>query len=163
MSSVSICPLTLEGWHKRLHKKGMEISANNERVAMASVLVNTRNAGKSRKISADIPNNICWTKSFAKSLVHDDIIKWKHFPRYWPFVRGIDRSPVNSPHKDQWRGALMFSLICAWINGWVNNGEASDLRHHRVHYEVTVMGRVNYMGNMCSFSVRNILAGYRCN
>ena len=44
---------------------------------------------------------------------HDDVIKWKHFPRYWPFVRGIHRSPVNSPDKGQWRGALMFSLICA--------------------------------------------------
>ena len=30
---------------------------------------------------------------------HDDVIKWKHFPRYWPFVRGIHRSPVNSPHR----------------------------------------------------------------
>ena len=39
---------------------------------------------------------------------HDDVIIWKHFPRYWPFVRGIHRSPVNSPHKGQWRGALMF-------------------------------------------------------
>ena len=52
---------------------------------------------------------------------HDDVIKWKHFPRYWPFVRGIHRPPVNSPHKGQWRGALMFTLICARINGWVNN------------------------------------------
>ena len=43
---------------------------------------------------------------------HDDVIEWKHFPRYWPFVRGIHRSP----HKGQWRGALMFSLICVWIN-----------------------------------------------
>ena len=50
--------------------------------------------------------------------LHDDVIKWKHFPRYWPFVRGIHRSPVNSQHKGQWRGALMFSLIWAWINGW---------------------------------------------
>ena len=50
-------------------------------------------------------------------VTHDDVIKWKHFPRYWPFVRGIHRSPVNSPHKGQWRGALMFSLICVWING----------------------------------------------
>ena len=41
---------------------------------------------------------------------HDDVIKWKHFPRHWPFVRGIHRSP-NSPHKGQWRGTLMFSLI----------------------------------------------------
>ena len=48
-------------------------------------------------------------------------------------------SPVNSPHKGQWRGALMFSLICAWINGWVNNREAVDLRRYRAHYDVTVM------------------------
>ena len=70
---------------------------------------------------------------------HDDIIKWKHFPRYWSFVRGIHRSPVNSPHKGQWRGALMLSLICAWKQGWVNNREAGDLRHHRAHYDVTVL------------------------
>ena len=70
---------------------------------------------------------------------HDDVIKWKHFPRYWLFVRGIHRWPVNSPHKGQWRGALIFSLICAWINGWVNNREAGDLRRHRAHYDVTVM------------------------
>ena len=70
---------------------------------------------------------------------HDDVIKWKHFPRYWPFVRGIHRSPVNSPHKGQWRGALMFSLICVWINGWVNNREVGDLRLYRAHYGVIVM------------------------
>ena len=63
---------------------------------------------------------------------HDDVIKWKHFRRYWPFVWGIQWSLVNSPHKGQWHGDLMFSLICAWINGWVNNGEAGDLRHHLV-------------------------------
>ena len=61
------------------------------------------------------------------------------FPRYWPFVRGIHRSPVNSPHKGQWCGALMFSLICAWINRWVNNGEAGDLRRYRAHCDVIVM------------------------
>ena len=60
-------------------------------------------------------------------------------PRYWSFVRGIHRSPVNSPHKGQWRGALMFSLICTRINGWVNNGEAGDLRRHRAHYDAIVM------------------------
>ena len=60
-------------------------------------------------------------------------------PRYWPFVRGIHRSPVNSPHKGQWRGALMFTLICARINGWVNNREAGDWRRCRGHYDVTVM------------------------
>ena len=61
------------------------------------------------------------------------------FPRYWSFVRGIHRSPVNSPHKGQWRGALMFSLICAWINCSANNRDAGDLRRHRAHYYVTVM------------------------
>ena len=65
----------------------------------------------------------------------------KIFPRYWPFVWEIHRSPVNSPHKGQWRGALMFSLICVWTNGWVNNREAGDLRRHRYHYEVIVMNR----------------------
>ena len=52
---------------------------------------------------------------------------------------GIHRSPVNSLHKGQWRGALMFPLICVWINGWVNNGEAGDLRRYRAHYDVTLM------------------------
>ena len=71
--------------------------------------------------------------------VHDDVIKWKHFPRNWPFVRGIHRSPVNSPHKGQWRGALMFSLICVWINDWVNIREAGDLRRYRARCDVNVM------------------------
>ena len=73
------------------------------------------------------------------SINHDDVIKWKHFPRYWSIVRGIHRSPVNSPHKGQWRGALMYSLICVWINGWVNNRGAGDLRRYRAHCDVTVM------------------------
>ena len=68
---------------------------------------------------------------------------WRHqmetFSRYWPFVWGIHRSPVNSPHKGQWHGALMFSLICVWINGWVNNRETGDLRRYRAHYGVIVM------------------------
>ena len=67
-----------------------------------------------------------------------DVIKWKHFPRYWPFAQGIHRSPVNSPHKCQWRGALIFSLICTWTNGWVNNRDPGDLRRHLAHY-VTIM------------------------
>ena len=70
---------------------------------------------------------------------HDDVIKWKHFPRYWPFVRGPHRSPVNSPHKGQWRGALMLSLICVWINGWINNRVSGDLRRYRAHYDVIDM------------------------
>ena len=74
------------------------------------------------------------------SIRYYDVIKRKHFPCYWPFMRGNHRSPVNSPHKGQWRGALMFSLICSWINHWVNSDEAGDLRRYRNHYDVTVMG-----------------------
>ena len=80
-----------------------------------------------------------WIQCSCVSVFHDDVIKWKHFPRYWPFVRWIHRSPVNSPHKGQWRGALMFSVTGAWINDWVNNGKDGDLRCHRAHYDVTVM------------------------
>ena len=75
------------------------------------------------------------TRDLLRCLDHDDVIKWKHFPRYWPFVRGIHRSPVNSPHKGQWREALMFLFICARIN----NHDAGDLRRHRIHYDVIVM------------------------
>ena len=79
-----------------------------------------------------------WAKAWVVS-TYDDVIKRKHFP---PFVRGIHRSPGNSRHKGQWRGALMFPLICAWINGWVNNSEAGYLRRHRAHYDVIVMNIV---------------------
>ena len=54
-------------------------------------------------------------------------------------VRGIHRSSVNSPHKGQWRGALMFSLICSWINGWVNSRKAGDLRRNGAHCGVTTL------------------------
>ena len=68
-----------------------------------------------------------------KTYSNDDVTKWKHFPLYRPFVRGIHRSPVNSPHKGQQRGALMFSLNCVSIN------EAGDSRRDRAHYDATVM------------------------
>ena len=63
-----------------------------------------------------------------------DVNKLTHFLHYWPFVR-----PMNSPHKSHRRGALMFSLICARTNGWVNNGDAGDFRRHCAHYDVTVI------------------------
>ena len=91
-------------------------------------------------LSTEIPMRITWLD---RSDVN--VTWWRHqmetFWRYWPFVRGIHRSPVNSPHNGQCRGALMSSLICAWINGWLNNGEAGGLRCHRTHYDVTVMLR----------------------
>ena len=51
---------------------------------------------------------------------------------------------VNSPHKGQWRGALVFSLIWAWTNGWVNHRDAGYLKRHRSHYDATVMLPIRY-------------------
>ena len=79
------------------------------------------------------------TRRICGPITNNDVIKWKHFPHYWSFVPRNHRSPVNSPHKGQWRGALMFSLICAWINGWLNDREAGDFRRHRIHYDVIAM------------------------
>ena len=86
---------------------------------------------------------------------HDDVIKWKHFPRYWPFAQVIHRSPVNSPHKGQWRRALMFSLICAlnkrlskhsW--GWWFETQLRPLwRHCNICFTIVA----------CSGSVRSII------
>ena len=98
-----------------------------------------------------IPNISCFLNVYFVKW-HDDVTKWKHFPRYWPFVRGIQRSPVNSPHKGLWRGALMFPLICARINGWVHNREADDLRRHRAHHDVIVMEWHIFGGN-AAFSI----------
>ena len=98
-------------------------------------------------------NNHCW-KLFLKKInthhsvlfwilliiqLHDDAIKWKHFPCYWPFVRGIHQSLVNSPHKGQWCRTLLFFLNCTWTHGWVNNRGTGDLRRNRTHYDVIVM------------------------
>ena len=67
---------------------------------------------------------------------HDDVIKWKHFPRNWPFVRGIHRSgPGEFPTQRP-------VTPVTWINRWVNNHEAGDLRRYRAHYDVIVMDGV---------------------
>ena len=82
---------------------------------------------------------------------------WHHqtetFSRYWPFVWGIPQSLANSPHKGQWCGALMFSLICTWTKAWVNSREANDLRRHRAHYDVIVMSVCNRCGHYKSLTV----------
>ena len=71
--------------------------------------------------------------------LRDDVIKWKHLPRSCSFVRGVHRWPVDSPHKGQWRRALMASLSCARINNWANNRDSGDLSRHRAHCDISVM------------------------
>ena len=56
------------------------------------------------------------------------------FSAYWPCMKGIHQSPVDSPHKGRWSQTLMFSLICAWTNGWTNNQDAGDRRHHHAQW-----------------------------
>ena len=72
---------------------------------------------------------------------HDDVIKLKHFPCHWSLRH---RLPVNSPHKGQWRRALMFSLICDCTTVWINNRDAGDMRRHRAPYDFTVIANANY-------------------
>ena len=74
-----------------------------------------------------------------ESIIHDDVITWKHFLCCWPFMRGIHRSPVNFPHKDQWRGALMFFylrpnkwLSKQWRRLWFETPSGSLWRHCNV-------------------------------
>ena len=94
-------------------------------------------------VSSDGYHKHCntWPNAVRQQVIncHNDVIKWKYFPRYYPFVRGIHRWPVNSPHKGQWGGALVCSSICDWTNDWANNRDVGDLRRHCAHYDVTVM------------------------
>ena len=87
-----------------------------------------------------------------------DVINWKHFPRYWPFVRGIHRSPKNSPHKGRWRGVLILSLICVWKNGWANNREAGDLRRYHTHYDVIIISKAKH--DKIRYPVKMVSVGF---
>ena len=51
-----------------------------------------------------------------------------------------ENSPVTGEFLAQKPVTQSFDIFFdAWINGWVNNGEAGDLRRHRTHYDVTAM------------------------
>ena len=82
--------------------------------------------------------------------------KIETFSRYWPFVRGIHRSLLDSPHKGQRRGALMFSLTCAWTNHWVNIRDAGDLKRYRAHYDITLTGFI-FLTAVLSWHVRHFV------
>ena len=71
---------------------------------------------------------------------HDDVIKWKPFPRYWPFVWGIHhRSLVVVPFTNASDAELWCFLWSVPEQTVANNRDADDLRCHRAHYDVTVM------------------------
>ena len=66
---------------------------------------------------------------------------WRHQMETFSALLAIcvGNSPVNSRHKGQWRGPLIFTLIYAWINAWVNIGKTGDLRRQRAHSDIMVM------------------------
>ena len=75
------------------------------------------------------------------------IIKWKHF--FALLTPWAGHSPGTSEFPTQrwlgalWLGDLLFSFICAWTNGWINNRDAEDFSRHRAHLDVTVFFRPN--------------------
>ena len=81
-----------------------------------------------------VPQLICSELEIVRSEYNADVIKWKHFLLYMPFVRGIGQSLVS----------FDVSLICAGTKGCANNRHAGDLRRHRAHYDVTVMISICY-------------------
>ena len=98
-------------------------------------------------IVSDLENRVLWFLVINRYVItHTAHFSWwRHQMETFsmllalPFVRVIHRSSVVSPHKGQWRGALMFSLVCAWTNCWANNRDAGDLRRHVAHCDITVM------------------------
>ena len=82
---------------------------------------------------------------FGWQIDHDAVIKCRHFPRYWPFVRGIHRWIPLTKASD---AEFWCFLICAWTNGWVNYHETGDLRRHCAYYDVTVKSLA--VTSMCS-------------
>ena len=81
--------------------------------------------------------------TFNTRVTCDCFPRWRHqmetFSALLTFCAEHSPGTGEYPHKGQWRGALMFFSICIWIIGWVNAGEADDLRRHRAHYDVTVV------------------------
>ena len=135
----TLCCLTPLSWKTRerppLSKQQRDIWTERSRSNCSLRETPIRSQPIWLEVKARMPRkNLC-----KNTMIEDGVIKWKHLPRYWPFVRGIHRSPVNSPHKGQWRRALMFSLICVWINDWVNDRETGGLRQYCTHYDVIVM------------------------
>ena len=138
--AVPKCQQDNFSWQRLFWINGQSIHPNLDTIMKLFFLFELRNSIHGIGNGSTWSTGPCemWRHVESLERIHDDVIKWKHFLRYWPLVRGIHQSPVNSLHKGQWHGALIFSLICAWANAWVNNRDAGDLRRHRAHYDVTV-------------------------
>ena len=81
-----------------------------------------------------------WNIRFTNSEWLLNYLYWMVLKRFYVLFNLFEL--LMNMHKGQWRGALKFSLICTWINGWVNNRGAGDLRRHRAHYDVIVIKQI---------------------
>ena len=108
--------------------------------------------------SVFINHSVGWNQHIHKPLAHECFYSlglswWRHqmetFSALLVFCAGNSPITVNSPHKGQWRGALMLSLICAWTNSWANNRDAGVLRRHGAHYDAIVMSWARPVNVMC--------------
>ena len=98
---------------------------------------------------------LCWWSNLHEYGPSDHMLPWwRHQMETFSVL--LAACAGNSPHKGKWRGALMFSFICAWINGWVNNGEAGDLGRHHANHDVTVMTK---HGTYAVYSTRRYRLG----
>ena len=79
-----------------------------------------------------------WLSSYCNTKFSQDWFRHQAIIDYllqsWSIINEVFWHSFEGSHR-----ALMFSLICAWMNDWVNNREAGDLRHHRAHYDITLM------------------------
>ena len=92
-----------------------------------------------RKYFARVDIRIWIRKKYQQNLKNDDVIKWKRFPRYWPFVRGIHRSPVNSLQKRPVTRSFDVFFDLRLKKRLSKQCEAGDLRRQRAHYDVIVI------------------------
>ena len=120
----TLCCLTPLSWKTRerpaLSKQQRDIWTERSRSNCSLRETPIRSQPIWLEVKARMPRkNLC-----KNTMIEDGVTKWKHLPRYWPFARGIHRSPVNSPHKG---------------GKWVNVRETGGLRRYRTHYDVIVM------------------------
>ena len=95
--------------------------------------------------------------------LHDDVLKWKHFSRLWPLWGEFTRHRWVPLTKDSEAELWWVFFICPWINGWVNNREAGDLRCNGAHYDVTVMWQIRscVMAGVCVITPVSISLWYQ--
>ena len=79
----------------------------------------------------------------ARSRLHDNFMRWRWFPRYWPFVRGIHQCLVDIPPKTSVTWALMFPLVLSLTDGWKNSQVVGDLIRHESHCDGILMDSWN--------------------